>query len=116
MDKYLDTVTVKTGNFFFNTNLLSDMIFTKDDVSTSDDQVEKLTREFNIQYRACIESLIYLLSTRVELSFAVQKLANVSSNPGTMLRLSGQIKFTSTPKSYCLSFTSINVPILKSVL
>ena len=58
------------------------MIFTKEDVSTSDEQIEMLTREYNIHYRACIGSLIYLLSTRVDLSFAVQKLANVSENPG----------------------------------
>ena len=58
------------------------MIFTKEYVSTSDEQVEKLTREFNIHYRACISSLIYILSTRVDLSFAVHKLAKFSENPG----------------------------------
>ena len=56
------------------------MIFIKADTSTSDEQVEKLTREFNIQYRACICSLIYFLSTRVDLSFAVHKLATFSAN------------------------------------
>ena len=58
------------------------MIFTKDDVSTSDEKVEKLTREYNIHYRSCICSLIYLLSTRVDLSFAVHKLAKFLENPG----------------------------------
>ena len=58
------------------------MIFTKEDVSTSDEQVDKLTREYNIHYRAFIGSLIYQLSTRVELSFAVHKLAKFSANPG----------------------------------
>ena len=56
--------------------------FTKEDVSTSYEQVESLTREYNIHYRACIGYLIYLFSTRVELSFAVHKLAQFSSNPG----------------------------------
>ena len=56
------------------------MIFTKSDAFTSDDQVDKLTRESNIHYRSCIGSLIYLLSTRVDLSFAVHKLAKFSSN------------------------------------
>ena len=41
-----------------------------------------MTRENNIHYRACIGSLIYLLSTIVELSFAVNKLAKFSANPG----------------------------------
>ena len=58
------------------------MIFTKEDVSTSYDQVKSLTREYNIHYRSCIGSLIYLLSTRVDLSFAVHKLSKFSANPG----------------------------------
>ena len=41
--KYLDNATVKTINKFYNTNLPSDMIFTKYDAYTSDEQVEKLT-------------------------------------------------------------------------
>ena len=79
---YLDTSTVKVNNKFYKTTLPSDMIFTKQDVSTIDEQVESFTREYNIHYRACIGSLIYLLSTRVDLSFAVQKLAKFSDNPG----------------------------------
>ena len=39
-----------------------------------------LTREYNIHYRVCIGSLIYLLSTRVDLSFSVHKLAKFSEN------------------------------------
>ena len=58
------------------------MIFTKEDVSISDEQSEKLTREFDIHYRSCIYSLIYILSTRVYLSFAVHKLEKFSENPG----------------------------------
>ena len=80
--KYLDTSTIKVSNKFYKAIMLADMIFTKDDVSTSDEQVEKLTREYNIHYIACIGSLIYLLSTRVDLSFAVHKLAKFSDNPG----------------------------------
>ena len=80
--KYLETATVKVSNKFYKTKLLSDIIFTKEDVSTSDEQIEKLNREYNIHYRACIGSLIYLLSTRVDLSFAVHKLAKFSANPG----------------------------------
>ena len=54
--KYLDTVTFKVSKKFYKTTLPSDMIFTKADASTSDEQVEKLTREFSIHYRACIGS------------------------------------------------------------
>ena len=80
--KYLDTTTVKAITKFYMTTLPADIILTKYDTSTSDEQVEKLTGEFNIHYRACTGSLIYLLSTRVDLSFSVQKLANLSANSG----------------------------------
>ena len=76
--KYLDTATVKVSNKFYKTTLPANMIFTKEDVSTSDEQIERLTREYNTHYRACIGSLIYLLYTRVDLSFAVHKLAKFS--------------------------------------
>ena len=82
MAKYLDTAKVKTIATFYKTTLPSDITFTKDDVCKNNEQVEKLTREFNIQYRYCIILLIYLLSTRVCLSFSVQKLAKFSSNDG----------------------------------
>ena len=80
--KCLDTATVKVRNKFYKTTLPASMIFTKEDVSTSDEQAEKLTREYNIHYRACIGSLIYVLSTRLDLSFAVHKLAKFTANPG----------------------------------
>ena len=46
--KYLDTTTVKVSVKFYKTTLPADMIFTKEDVSTSDEQVDNLTREYNI--------------------------------------------------------------------
>ena len=72
--KYLDNDTVKASTKFYNTTLPSDMIFKKNDTSTSDEKFEKFTMELNIHYRACIGSLIDLMSTRVGLSFAVHKL------------------------------------------
>ena len=42
--KYLDTDTFKVSTKFYRTKLPDDPIFTKEDVSTSDEQVEKLTR------------------------------------------------------------------------
>ena len=82
--KYLGTATVKLSNKFYKTTFPADMIFTKEDVYTSDEQVENLTREYNIHYRACIGSFIYLLPTRVDLSFAVHKLAKFSANTGKL--------------------------------
>ena len=48
VDKHLDISKFKKSAKFYKTTFPSDMIFTKDDVSTSDDSVEKLSREFNI--------------------------------------------------------------------
>ena len=67
--KYLVNFTVKVSKIFYKTTFPADILFTKEDESTSDEKVEKLTREFNIHYIDCIGSLIYLLSTRVYLSF-----------------------------------------------
>ena len=52
--KYLDTSRVKVTKTFYKTTLPADMIFTKEDVYTSDKQVKKLTREYDIYYIACI--------------------------------------------------------------
>ena len=42
--KYLDTATVKVITQIYKTTFPADMILTKEDVSTSDEQVENLTR------------------------------------------------------------------------
>ena len=41
--KYFDTSTVKVGKKFYKTTLPADIIFTSEDVYTSDEQVENLT-------------------------------------------------------------------------
>ena len=48
VSKYLDTAKVKVSTNFYQTTLPDDMIFTKEYVSTSDEQVEKFSREYNI--------------------------------------------------------------------
>ena len=78
----MDTSTVKASTKFYKNTLPYDMIFNKADASTSDEKVETLTSESNIKYRACIGSLICLLSIIVNFIFAVHKLAKFSSNPG----------------------------------
>ena len=42
--KYMDTATVKVINKFYKTTPPLDMIFTKDNVSTNDEQIERLTK------------------------------------------------------------------------
>ena len=78
----MDAASVKESTKFYKTTLASDLIFTKDDTYTIDVEVERFTREFNINHRACIGSLIYLLSTIVHVSFSVNKLEKFPANPG----------------------------------
>ena len=73
---YLYTATIKRSSKCCNTNLPHYMIFTKEYASISDEQVEVLSIKYNIHYRSCMGSFIYLLSKRVDLCFAVHKLAN----------------------------------------
>ena len=49
--KYLSTATVNTSAKFYKKTFPYNIIFTKVDSSTSDEQVENLTWELNIQYR-----------------------------------------------------------------
>ena len=81
VEKYFDTATVKSSTHFYKTTFPSDIIFTKCDTSTSDEQVEKLTREFNIHYRACIGSLIYLLYTIEDFIFFSSQFRKVFIKP-----------------------------------
>ena len=100
------------------------MIFNKYYASTSDEKNDKLTREFNIHYRACIRSLIYLPSKRVDFRFVVHNLEKFSSNPGKihsegLVHLLRYIRDNNTlglkyysdmndaPLSYLLLYTSI---------
>ena len=62
------------------------MIFSKEDNFVSDEQVELFYRKCNIHYRACVGSLIFLLSERVDFCFQVHSLAKFSSNPGKLNR------------------------------
>ena len=64
---YLDTSTIKENSRFHKTTLTPDMIFTKEYSYTIDEQVEVITREYNIHYRTCMGTLIYILSTTVDL-------------------------------------------------
>ena len=78
VEKYLDTATVEASTRLYKTNFPYNIIFTKADSYTSGEKVKKLTRLLNIHYRYCIVPLIYFLSTIVDLSFELQKLAKFS--------------------------------------
>ena len=59
------------------------MISTKEDSSTSDEQVEVLSTEYKITTELLCDNLfIIFLSTMVDLGFEVHKLVTFSSNTG----------------------------------
>ena len=51
VEKYLGTATIKENSKFNETKLSHDMIFTKKDAFTSDEQVELISIEYNIHYK-----------------------------------------------------------------
>ena len=65
-----------------------------------------MTRDLNIHYRACIESFIYLLSTRIALNFAVHKLEFFSSYTGKVHfeRLVHLLRYIRDNKTLCLNY------------
>ena len=80
--KYIYTAAIKENSNFNQTNLPHDMIFTKEDAYTRDEQVEVLSLYYIIHYRSCLGSLIYILSKIMDLCFAVQNLETFLSNTG----------------------------------
>ena len=52
--KHLETATIKENSNYHKTIILHDMIFTKQDNSATDEQVEIFSRYYNIHYRACV--------------------------------------------------------------
>ena len=82
--KHLDTEKLKENFKFDNTTLIHDTVFTKEDASISDKQVEVLSREYRIHYRTCVGSLTYPLYQRVDFRFALHKLDYFSSNTGKL--------------------------------
>jgi len=66
----------------FNKPLPDGFIATKEDVSKDEKDVKALEKEFGFQYPSIVGALIYILSTRPDLSFAVHKLARFMTVPG----------------------------------
>ena len=62
--------------------LPSEFIASKADCSKDENEVHQLSEEYRIDYPAVIGSLIYLLNTRPDLTFAVTKLAKFMKSPG----------------------------------
>jgi len=65
-----------------NRPLPHDFVATKADCSTTDQEVGLLSQEYRLDYPSVIGSLIYLMNTRPDISFAVTKLAKFMRNPG----------------------------------
>ena len=72
---YLENSTFNTSKKFYKTNFPSAMIFNKGFAYTSCEIVKKFTREFNIQYRTCSGSLIYLLYKKNGFKFVSTQLS-----------------------------------------
>ena len=65
-----------------NRPLRADFIASKIDCSKDEKEVYQLSEEYRIDYSSSIGSLIYLLNTRPDLTFAVTKLAKLMKYSG----------------------------------
>jgi hypothetical protein len=82
--KYLDTTGTKKVLCFQTTPLPSDFIPSVADCSVDEDTSNQLAIEYNIDYASCVGSLIYLGMTRVDIMYAINKLAKFTHKPGKM--------------------------------
>ncbi len=80
--RYLDTPETKKVLTAHTTPLPSDFIPSTADCSQDEAKAKQLALEYNIDYASCIGSLIYLGMTRVDIVFAVNKLAKFTHRPG----------------------------------
>jgi hypothetical protein len=80
--KYLETAGTKKVLTVHSTPLPSDFIPSVADCSVNETSSQQLAVEYNIDYASCIGSLIYLGMTRVDIIFAVNKLAKFTHKPG----------------------------------
>lgn len=80
--KYLETAGAKEVLHLHATPFALDFVPTLEDCSVDKDATKQLEREYNIDYASCVGSLIYLAMTRCDITYAVNKLAKFSIQPG----------------------------------
>ena len=82
LKRFLNAAKVKESRKFYNTPLPCDFIATSDLQAKDEKESEKIQKEYNIDYRACIGCLLYLSYTHPDIIFAVNKLAKYGIKPG----------------------------------
>jgi len=80
--KYLETAGTKKVLAVHTTPLPSNFIPSAADCSVNEVASMQLAEEYNIDYASCVGSLIYLGMTRVDIVYAVNKLAKFTHKPG----------------------------------
>jgi hypothetical protein len=80
--KYLDQAGAPKNIRQHDTPLSIDFIPTSDDCSATDEDATKLGIMYNIDFASCIGSLIYLGMTRMDITYAINKLAKYTRKPG----------------------------------
>lgn len=78
----MDTAGTKKVMTFHAAPLPSDFIPSVADCSVDEDGSKQLAVEYNIDYASCVGSLIYLGMTKVDIMYAVNKLAKFTHKPG----------------------------------
>ena len=106
--RYLDAAGVKKSNMPHGSILPMSLTLTSKDLAETPEESSKLQEAYNIDYASCIGSLIYLSYTRPDITFAVNKLAKYSRQPGEqhMLALIHLLRYVKQHTQLGLTFYS----------
>jgi hypothetical protein len=106
--RYLEPAGVKKSIKDFSSILPTSFFLTNKDCPEDPADSQCLQEEFNIDYAACVGSLICLANTRPDMIFGINKLAKFSRAPGEkhILALVHLLRYLSQHTQYGLTFYS----------
>jgi hypothetical protein len=82
VERYLNGSNIELRSKPHSKPLPDDFIATKEDMSKTEEEAIRLEKEYGFAYSSVVGALIYILSTRPDLTFAVSKLAKFMRLPG----------------------------------
>jgi hypothetical protein len=118
--RFLEPAGVKKSNISHGSILPASFILTSKDMTETAHESSKMQEDYNLDYASCVGSLIYLSYTRPDITFAVNKLARYSRQPGEphMIALIHLLRYLKQHTQYGLTFYSdiTNSPSYKVLL
>lgn len=106
--RFLEPAGVKKNDIPHGRILPPTFILISKDMTETAHESSKMQEDYNLDYASCVGSLIYLSYTRPDISFAVNKLAKYSRQPGEphMISLIHLLRYLKQHTQYGLTFYS----------